>query len=102
MPECTHGNACIMEGRIAKLEEWKKGSEKFHDSSKEFQDSAMEKIIRMEGSIGSIDTSVKQLVTWQSDQQQKPGKLVDKLTENILWLIIAAAVGYFLGQIGLV
>lgn len=102
MPECTHGNQCVMEGRIAKLEEWKKNSEKFHDSSKEFQETAMEKIIRMESSIGSIDSSVKTLVTWQSDQQQKPSKLLDKLTENILWLIIAAAIGYFLGQIGLV
>ena len=49
---------------------------------------------RVENDVKEIKSDVKSLTS-------KSGKLFDNLVEKILWLIIAAVIGFFLAKVGL-
>ncbi|NBI08574.1 hypothetical protein D1641_00875 [Colidextribacter sp. OB.20] len=52
---------------------------------------------RLEG----MDAKLDKLVSWREVQDDKPNKLLDKLKESSIWLVLAAVIGVVLGRIGL-
>lgn len=52
---------------------------------------------RLEG----MDAKLDKLVAWREVQDDKPNKLLDKLKESSIWLVLAAVIGVVLGRLGL-
>jgi len=48
-----------------------------------------------------MDTKLDKLVSWREEQDNKPNKLLDKLKESSIWLVLAAVIGVVLGRLGL-
>ena len=52
---------------------------------------------RLEG----MDAKLDKLVAWREMQDDKPNKLLDRLKENSIWLVLAAVIGMVLARWGL-
>lgn len=52
---------------------------------------------RLEG----MDAKLDKLVAWREVQDDKPNKLLDKLKDSSIWLVLAAVIGVVLGRLGL-
>lgn len=54
-----------------------------------------------DATLASINEKLDKLLEWQEEQREKPGNLVDKLKENIIWMLCAAVIGFLLAKFGL-
>ena len=55
----------------------------------------------LEAKLDSIDQQLKKLVDYMETEKDKPNKLLDKLKESSIWLVLAAVLGVVLGRLGL-
>ena len=55
----------------------------------------------METILESMDAKLDKLVGWREEQDDKPNKLLDKLKESSIWLVLAAVLGAAVGRLGL-
>lgn len=93
--------AAKLEWRISALEENQAKEAEFRELYYKERLERAKRDAALDSEIKSINTKLDQLISWQSGEQQKPGKFLDGLKNNARWAIIAAVLGYVLGQLGL-
>lgn len=50
--------------------------------------------------LDAIDKKLDKLLEWREIQDNKPNKLLDKLKENSVWMVLAALIGVVLARLG--
>lgn len=98
-------NDCPVNARVDSLakefDRYRDGSGKTHKEMFE-RINALEKAkTSLETKLDSIDTQLKKLVDYMETEKDKPNKLLDKLKESSIWLVLAAVIGVVLGRLGL-
>lgn len=91
----------VLEHRVEDLESWRLDSKKFHNDFYDWQREQIAKWATLDAKIVSISENIEKLVTWKSMEQEKPGRLVDKIKENVIWAVIGAFSAFILAKIGL-
>lgn len=87
--------------RITALEENQAKESEFRELYYKERMERAKRDVALDSEIKSINIKLDQLISWQSGEQQKPGKFMDTIKSNIVWSVIAAVIGYVLGNIGL-
>lgn len=102
MPDC---NDCPVNARVDSLEKefdrYRDGSTKTHREMFERLNALEQAKTSLETKLDSIDQQLKKLVDYMETEKDKPNKLLDKLKENSIWLVLAAVLGVVLGRVGL-
>ena len=93
--------AAKLEGRIKALEDWREDSKDFHAKFYDWQREQIARDARLDEKLNGMDTNIKKLLDKQEEDDAKPGKLMDTLKNNAIWAILAAVIGFFLGNLGL-
>ena len=93
--------AARLEGRIKALEDWQQDSKKFHNSFYDWQREQIAREAKLDEQLSNMNRNIQKLLDKQEEDDAKPGKLVDMLKNNAIWAILAAAIGFFLGNLGL-
>lgn len=90
----------LLEKRVDDLEAGRSREEKFRKDYYQDREERNLREQRLEGKITEMDGKLDKVVEYQEAQQTKPGKLLDKLKENSIWLVLAAVLGMVLGRLG--
>lgn len=105
MHENCNPNDCPVNARVDSLE---KEFDRYRDKSSETHKDMYDRINALEQTksvietrLDSIDAKLDKLVAWREVQDDKPNKLLDKLKENGIWLVLAAVLGAVLRGWGL-
>lgn len=93
--------AARLEGRIKALEEWQQDSKKFHNSFYDWQREQIAREAKLDEQLSNMNRNIQKLLDKQEEDDAKPGKLMDTLKNNAIWAILAAVIGFFLGNLGL-
>ena len=92
--------AAKLEARIDALERWQEDSKKFHNSFYDWQREQIARDAKLDEKLNNMDKNIEKLLGKQEAADAKPGKFLDTLKSNAAWAIIAAVLGFVLGQIG--
>lgn len=92
--------AAKLEARIDALERWQEDSKKFHNSFYDWQREQIARDAKLDEKLNNMDSNIEKLLRKQEATDAKPGKFLDALKSNAAWAIIAAVLGFVLGQIG--
>ena len=90
-----------LEGRIKALEDWQQDSKKFHNSFYDWQREQIAREAKLDEQLSNMNRNIQKLLDKQEEDDAKPGKLMDTLKNNAIWAILAAVIGFFLGNLGL-
>ena len=97
--------SCQVSARVDRLE---KEFDNYRDNSSETHKEMFKRLgdleqarASMETMLEGMDAKLDKLVSWREDQDDKPNKLLDKLKESAIWMVLAAVIGVVLGRIGL-
>lgn len=93
--------AARLEGRIKALEGWQQDSKKFHNSFYDWQREQIAREAKLDEQLSNMNRNIQKLLDKQEEDDAKPGKLMDTLKNNAIWAILAAVIGFFLGNLGL-
>ena len=93
--------AARLEGRIKALEDWQRDSKKFHNSFYDWQREQIAREAKLDEQLSNMNRNIQKLLDKQEEDDAKPGKLMDTLKNNAIWAILAAIIGFFLGNLGL-
>ena len=93
--------AARLEGRIKALEGWQQDSKKFHNSFYDWQREQIAREAKLDEQLSNMNKNIQKLLDKQEEDDAKPGKLMDTLKNNAIWAILAAVIGFFLGNLGL-
>lgn len=93
--------AARLEGRIKALEDWQQDSKKFHNSFYDWQREQIAREAKLDEQLSNMNKNIQKLLDKQEEDDAKPGKLMDTLKSNAIWAILAAVIGFFLGNLGL-
>lgn len=93
--------AARLEGRIKALEDWQQDSKKFHNSFYDWQREQIAREAKLDEQLSNMNRNIQKLLDKQEEEDTKPGKLMDTLKSNAIWAILAAIIGFFLGNLGL-
>lgn len=93
--------AAKLEGRIKALEDWQQDSKKFHNSFYDWQREQIAREAKLDEQLSNMNKNIQKLLDKQEEDNAKPGKLMDTLKNNAIWAILAAVIGFFLGNLGL-
>ena len=93
--------AARLEGRIKALEDWQQDSKKFHNSFYDWQREQIAREAKLDEQLSNMNRNIQKLLDKQEEDDAKPGKLMDTLKNNAIWAILAAVIGFFLGNLGL-
>ena len=93
--------AARLEGRIKALEDWQQDSKKFHNSFYDWQREQIAREAKLDEQLSNMNRNIQKLLDKQEEDAAKPGKLMDTLKNNAIWAILAAVIGFFLGNLGL-
>lgn len=93
--------AARLEGRIKVLEDWQQDSKKFHNSFYDWQREQIAREAKLDEQLSNMNRNIQKLLDKQEEDDAKPGKLMDTLKNNAIWAILAAVIGFFLGNLGL-
>ena len=93
--------AARLEGRIKALEDWQQDSKKFHTSFYDWQREQIAREAKLDEQLSNMNRNIQKLLDKQEEDDAKPGKLMDMLKSNAIWAILAAVIGFFLGNLGL-
>lgn len=93
--------AARLEGRIKALEDWQQDSKKFHNSFYDWQREQIAREAKLDEQLSNMNRNIQKLLDKQEEDDAKPGKLMDTLKSNAIWAILAAIIGFFLGNLGL-
>ena len=93
--------AARLEGRIRALEDWQQDSKKFHNSFYDWQREQIAREAKLDEQLSNMNRNIQKLLDKQEEDDAKPGRLMDMLKNNAIWAILAAVIGFFLGNLGL-
>ena len=93
--------AARLEGRIKALEDWQQDSKKFHNSFYDWQREQIAREAKLDEQLSNMNRNIQKLLDKQEEDDAKPGKLMDTIKNNAIWAILAAIIGFFLGNLGL-
>ena len=93
--------AARLEGRIKALEDWQQDSKKFHNSFYDWQREQIAREAKLDEQLSNMNKNIQKLLDKQEEDDAKPGRLMDMLKNNAIWAILAAVIGFFLGNLGL-
>ena len=93
--------AAKLEGRIKALENWQQDSKKFHNSFYDWQREQIAREAKLDEQLSNMNRNIQKLLDKQEEDDAQPGKLMDTLKNNAIWAILAAVIGFFLGNLGL-
>ena len=93
--------AARLKGRIKALEDWQQDSKKFHNSFYDWQREQIAREAKLDEQLSNMNRNIQKLLDKQEEDDAKPGKLMDTLKNNAIWAILAAVIGFFLGNLGL-
>lgn len=93
--------AAKLEGRIKALEDWQQDSKKFHNSFYDWQREQIAREAKLDEQLSNMNRNIQKLLYKQEEDDAKPGRLMDMLKNNAIWAILAAVIGFFLGNLGL-
>lgn len=100
--ECHNSTRlAILEKRVEDLETGQGREEKFRKDYYKDREERNLRQQRLEGKITEMDGKLDKVVQYQEAQQTKPAKLLDKLKENSIWLVLSAVLGMILARWGL-
>lgn len=98
-------NDCPVNARVDSLEKefdrYRDGSSKTHREMFERLSALEQARTALETRLEGMDGKLDKLVSWREVQDDKPNKLLDKLKESSIWLVLAAVLGIVLGRLGL-
>ena len=96
---------CSVNARVDSLE---KEFDRYRDGSGKTHKEMFERINALEQDktalttrLEGMDAKLDKLVAWREMQDDKPNKLLDRLKENSIWLVLAAVIGMVLARWGL-
>ena len=96
---------CPVSARVDSLEKefdrYRDGSGKTHKEMFERLNALEQAKTSLEANLDSINAQLKKLVDYMESEKDKPNKLLDKLKENSIWLVLATILGVVMGRIGL-
>lgn len=96
---------CLVNARVDSLEKefdrYRDGSTKTHKEMFERLNALEQDKTALATRLEGMDAKLDKLVSWREVQDDKPNKLLDKLKESSIWLVLAAVIGVVLGRIGL-
>lgn len=97
--------SCQVSARVDRLE---KEFDSYRENSSETHKEMFKRLGDLEQARASIETMLEgmdakldKLVSWKEVQDDKPNKLLDKLKESAIWMVLAAVIGVVLGRLGL-
>lgn len=93
--------AAKLEARIDALERWQEDSKKFHNSFYDWQREQIARDAKLDEKLNNMDKNIEKLLGKQEASDAKPGNFLETLKSNAVWAILAAIIGFVLGQIGL-
>ena len=85
---------------MKEFDRYRDGSGKTHKEMFERLSALEQARASMETMLESMDGKLDKLVSWREMQDDKPNKLLDKLKESSIWLVLAAVIGVVLGRLG--
>ncbi len=98
-------NDCPVNARVDSLEKefdrYRDGSSKTHKEMFERLNALEQDKTALATRLEGMDAKLDKLVEWREVQDDKPNRLVDKIKENSIWLVLAAVLGVIMGRIGL-
>ena len=96
---------CPVNARVDSLEKefdrYRDGSSKTHKEMFERLNALEQDKTALTTRLEGMDAKLDKLVAWREVLDDKPNKLLDKLKESSIWLILAAVIGVALGRLGL-
>ena len=96
---------CPVSARVDSLEKefdrYRDGSGKTHKEMFERLNALEQAKTSLEANLDSINAQLKKLVDYMESEKDKPNKLLDKLKENSIWLVLATILGVVMGRVGL-
>lgn len=100
--ECPNSTRlALLEQRVGHLEDGQDREEAFRKAYYAERDERNQREARLDAKISGMDEKLDKVVAYQEEQQSKPNRLLDKLKENAVWLVLAAALGMMLSRLGL-
>ena len=93
--------AAKLEGRIKALEDWREDSKDFHAKFYDWQREQIARDARLDEKLSNMNRNIQKLLDKQEEDDAKPGKLMDTIKNNAIWAILAAVIGFFLGNLGM-
>ena len=91
----------VLKHRVEDLESWRLDSKKFHNDFYDWQREQIAREAKLDEQLSNMNRSIQKLLDKQEEDDAKPGKLMDTLKNNAIWAILAAVIGFFLGNLGL-
>ena len=105
MPENCNPNDCPVASRVEALKEefnrYRDNSSKTHQQMYDRLGALERNQTGLQTWKDSVDEKLDTIVEWVEAEKDKPNKLLDKLKENAVWLVLAALLGIVLGRVGL-
>lgn len=96
---------CPVNARVDSLEKefdrYRDGSTKTHKEMFERLNALEQDKTALTTRLEGMDAKLDKLVAWREVLDDKPNKLLDKLKESSIWLVLAAVIGVALGRLGL-
>ena len=96
---------CPVNARVDSLEKefdrYRDGSSKTHKEMFERLNALEQDKTALTTRLEGMDAKLDKLVAWREVLDDKPNKLLDKLKESSIWLVLAAVIGVALGRLGL-
>ena len=92
--------AAKLEARIESLERWQEDSKKFHNTFYDWQREQIARDAKLDEKLNNMDLNISKLLKKQEAADEKPSKFLDTIKSNAVWAVIAAILGFILGQIG--
>lgn len=100
--ECHNSTRlALLEKRVDDLEAGQSREEKFRKDYYQDREERNLREQRLEGKITEMDGKLDKVVAYQEAEQAKPNKLLGKLKENSIWLVLSAVLGMVLARWGL-
>lgn len=85
-----------LDGVVKEFDRYRDNSSKTHKEIFDRLISLEQTKSAIETRLSSIDEKLDKLLAWREVQDDKPNKLLDKLKENGIWLVLAAVLGAML------
>ena len=105
MPENCNPKDCPVSARVDAMQ---KEFDRYRDNSTKTHKEMFDRIgtleqgaSKLETKLDSMDEKLDKLIAWREEQDNKPNKLLDKLKENSIWLVLAALLGAVLMRFGI-
>lgn len=99
--DCPHSTKmALLEKRVEHLEDGQEREEKFRKAYYEERESRIERDAILNAKIDQMNTKLDKIAARSEAQDQKTHNLIDKIKENVWWMVICAILGTILYRLG--